>query len=274
MSQSRDLTEPAVVTEANDGVPAYADCATKDRLWGGGYCGKRSPPLVKQETRDALQTLLDRGARVPSKDNATKASGAGEASLQGAAAPNKAGAEERSVGGCLTSSSATDSAQAMPDPKLDQMFREIFESRTAPQANSTSAPASSVSTEAPTDERSAPQLESAPQMAMPTRSAPCLTVSASCTTGRPAKAQSISVVHLSLNCAGSIPQALSALSARANAPLLQRSGMRGSSPQAAMRSAARKKSCLCRCRSGLQALPARTPAYGRARRSCRSCPDA
>jgi hypothetical protein len=50
----------------------------------------------------------------------------------------------------------------MPDPKLDQMFREIFESRTAPQANSApSASASSVSTDAPTDERSAPQLESA-----------------------------------------------------------------------------------------------------------------
>ncbi len=117
---------------------------------------------MKQETRDALQTLLDRGARVASKDNATKASGAGEASLQGAAAQNTAGTEERSVGDVLTSSSATDSAPAMPDPKLDQMFREIFESRTAPQANSApTASASSVSTDAPTDERSAPQLEAA-----------------------------------------------------------------------------------------------------------------
>ncbi len=151
---SRDLTEPAVIRRRVTAsphtpiVPQRTDRGTVDSV-------EDDAPPIKQETRDALQTLLDRGARIPGKDNLVKASSAGEAT-QAATAPNSVGNEERSVGDALASASSADIAQAMPDPKLDQMFREIFESRTAPQANAASAASAS-----PADERSAPQLDGA-----------------------------------------------------------------------------------------------------------------
>ena len=156
----RDLTEPAVVRRRMTAsphtpiVPQRGDRGTVDI--------EDDTPPVKQETRDALQTLLDRGARMPGKDNVVKASSAAEASSQAVTAPNSAGIEERSVGDALTLSNSADPAQGIPDPKLDQMFREIFESRTAPPANAAPASASQVPTEPPSDERAAPQLDSAP----------------------------------------------------------------------------------------------------------------
>ena len=155
---SRDLTEPAVRrrTSASPNMPIVPQRAD----YGSADLTEDDAPPVKQETRDALQTLLDRGARVPGKD-AVKASGAGEATLQAATALNAV--EGSTVGDMLTSPGAAD-AQAMADPKLDQMFREIFESRT-PQASATpavSASPSPVPNESPADERSTAQLDAAP----------------------------------------------------------------------------------------------------------------
>lgn len=162
---SRDLTEPAVRrrTSASPHTPIVPQRADH----GAADLREDDATPIKQETREALQTLLDRGARVSGKDNnAVKASAAWDASPQAAAptapALNAVGMEGSSVGDMLTSPDAADSTQAMPDPKLDQMFREIFESRSTPPANAapaTSASMSPVPPEAPADERSAPQLD-------------------------------------------------------------------------------------------------------------------
>lgn len=160
---SRDSTEPAVRRRTT--ASPHTPIAPQRGDHGTADVKEDDAPPVKRETRDALQTLLDRGARVSGKDNAAKASGAGEASSQAAAtALNAVGVEGSSAGDTLTSPGAADGAQAMPDPKLDQMFREIFESRTAPQANAApaaSASTSPVPTEAAADERAAPQLDAA-----------------------------------------------------------------------------------------------------------------
>jgi len=160
---SRDLTEPAVRRRMSTSphTPIGAD-------YGAADLKEDDAPPVKQETREALQTLLDRGARISGKDNAVKASVAWEASPQTAPAAatvlNAAGGEGSSAGDILTSPGAVvDGAQPIPDPKLDQMFREIFESRSTPQSNAaapaTSASASPVPAEAPATERPAPQLD-------------------------------------------------------------------------------------------------------------------
>jgi hypothetical protein len=160
---SRDLTEPAVRRRMSTSphTPIGAD-------YGAADLKEDDAPPVKQETREALQTLLDRGARISGKDNAVKASVAWEASPQTAPAAatvlNAAGGEGSSAGDILTSPDAVvDGAQPIPDPKLDQMFREIFESRSTPQSNAaapaTSASASPVPAEAPATERPAPQLD-------------------------------------------------------------------------------------------------------------------
>ena len=155
------LTEPGVRrrTSASPHTPIAPQSADN----GATTLKEDDVPPVKQETREALQTLLDRGARVAGKDNAAKTSGAGEVSVQagaGAAAMSTAGAEGTSVGDVLLTTPAADSAQAMPDPKLDQMFREIFESRTTPQANASPSSAMPQS-QATDDERAAPQMEAA-----------------------------------------------------------------------------------------------------------------
>ena len=159
---SRDFTEPAVRrrTSASPHTPIVPQRADH----GAATVEEDAAQPIKQETRDALQTLLDRGARVAGKDNTAKASGSGESGvLQPALTLNAAGVEPRLAGDELAPSGAADSTQAMADPKLDQMFREIFESRPLPQANTApAAPAAAppVPTEAAAgDERVAAQLD-------------------------------------------------------------------------------------------------------------------
>jgi hypothetical protein len=157
---SRDFTEPAVRrrTSASPHTPIVPQKADH----GAATVEEDAAQPIKQETRDALQTLLDRGARVAGKDNPAKALGTGEAGvLQPALTLNTAGVEPRLAGDEPVPSGAADSTQAMADPKLDQMFREIFESRPLPQANAAPAAPSSappVQTEA-ADERAAAQLD-------------------------------------------------------------------------------------------------------------------
>ena len=149
----RDLTEPAVRRRTSASphtpiVPQRSDPRILDTK-------ETEAPPVKQDTRDALQSLLDRGARA--------AGNAGEAAsptIPVAAAPMASGAEESTVADVLTSSGASEGSRAMHDPKLDQMFREIFESRSSPQANSAPA-ASPIPAEASADEHPAPQMDSA-----------------------------------------------------------------------------------------------------------------
>ena len=145
------LTEPAVRRRTS--VSPHTPIAPQSADHGTALKEDEAPP-VKQETREALQTLLDRGARVPGKDNTAKTSSAGDIP-----AMSTAGAEGTSVGDVLATPTA-DSPQAIPDPKLDQMFREIFESRTTPQANA-SPSAAMPQSQATDDERAAPQLDAA-----------------------------------------------------------------------------------------------------------------
>jgi hypothetical protein len=158
---SRDLSEPAV-RRRSTASPHTPVVPQKGERRTSGVPQDEAPP-VKQETREALQTLLDRGARLTTaKDHVAKAPGLGEASSQSAAAATTLtaiGAEERLVGDVLMSPGAADASHPLTDPKLDQMFREIFESRTAPHAN---APAASPSAlPAPTEAEDAPQMDAA-----------------------------------------------------------------------------------------------------------------
>ena len=149
-SSSRDLTEPAVRRRTTTSphtpiVPQASDQSPAD------VAADEAAP-VKQDTREALQSLLDRGARVPARDNAVKASALSEAALPAAPAMSVEGTP---AGDTPAPAAAPD----MPDPKLDQMFREIFDSRTAPSQPSAppAASASRAPSEAPVDERPAPQ---------------------------------------------------------------------------------------------------------------------
>jgi len=136
---SRDMTEPAVRRRA-PASPHTPIVPQKSESVASPVEQEIATP-VKQETREALQSLLDRGSRIPSKDPGAKASGAAEARpQQQAAAPSPRNGtipDERPVAEALASQGAS---QPLPDPKLDQMFREIFESR-AVTAAVASAPA-------------------------------------------------------------------------------------------------------------------------------------
>ncbi len=131
---SRDMIEPAVRRRA--AASPHTPIVPQNEEHRAAAVEPEAPP-VKQETREALQTLLDRGARMSGKDNAAKTPGVSEAISQDAAsttASNSAAGDGRSVADVLTSPEMAETAAAAPDPKLDQMFREIFDGRSVPQA--------------------------------------------------------------------------------------------------------------------------------------------
>jgi hypothetical protein len=129
---SRDMTEPAV--RRRSAASPHTPIVPQQSEAGLSPAEQEIASPVKQETRDALQSLLERGSRVPSKDTAARALGALDArgrQAPAAAAPIRDGAanEGKSLTEALASQDPV--AAAVPDPKLDQMFREIFESRAA-----------------------------------------------------------------------------------------------------------------------------------------------
>lgn len=160
-TSSRDLIEPA--TRRRTSASPHTPIVPRESEPRAAAVDQAEAQPVPQETREALQTLLDRGARVSSKDGSAKASGAAEATSPPAATLNAVSAEAKSAEAPPTPSAAADGSQAVPDPKLDQMFREIFESRTPTPANAPAAAASAlpVPAEIAASERPAPQMDAA-----------------------------------------------------------------------------------------------------------------
>jgi hypothetical protein len=155
---SRDMTQPAVRRRA--AASPQAPIVPRSRDQQADAAKQHEAPLVKQETREALQTLLDRGARVAGKDHAATLPGVAETSAPAAAtaaAPGAVSSEERSIGDTPASPGAADAPPAMPEPKLDQMFREIFENRTAPANAPAAGPSASPASAEAAEERSAPR---------------------------------------------------------------------------------------------------------------------
>lgn len=141
---SRDMTEPAVRRRAT--VSPHTPIGPQ-RAEAGAYTPEQETASpVKQDTRDALQSLLERGTRVAAKDTAPASPGALDARTQQAQATSAAPASRAGTAGegklitDVLSSTEAPSAP-VPDPKLDQMFREIFESRAMPASAASAAPA-------------------------------------------------------------------------------------------------------------------------------------
>lgn len=153
---SRDMTEPAV--RRRTAASPHTPIVPQDEEHRAAAVEAEAVP-VKQETREALQTLLDRGARMSGKDNAAKTPSVGEAIAQDAAGTTvstNAALDGRSVADALISPAIAETPAAAPDPKLDQMFREIFDGRNAPQGHVTTSASSAAA-----DDHPGPKPESA-----------------------------------------------------------------------------------------------------------------
>ena len=153
-TRSRSWITPAVATTppaARDPSVSGGEVPTKTDL-------SSSRPTVEQTTRDALKTLLNRGARMPgsSKEQTDKAGIASEAAAAGGlaqAATELAGATSLSEAGSMTPNGSADKAASSAqssgpnlardangaaseaEPKLDKVVREIFEGRPATPGN-------------------------------------------------------------------------------------------------------------------------------------------
>ncbi len=161
-TRSRSWITPAVPASpasAQDRSPADYEASA-----GAADVG-RPEPTVEQATRDALKTLLDRGARMSGKEQIDRlnadassdsaatsalaraatelaAAGAGPREPAPAMPPAQNGSADAAASGRSSSSDAakTDTVDApAPEPKLDKVFREIFEGRPAAAADADSA---------------------------------------------------------------------------------------------------------------------------------------